>query len=81
MNCLENTLSIQVQMICIRRFDWSKKNLEENRAEANTIENSLVNLMKLLESAPKSDVKQIEVFYKIRIAELIFYFNSKNQNQ
>ena len=55
--------------------------MEENRAEANAIENSLVNLMKLLESAPKSDVKQIEIFYKIRIAELIFYFNSKNQNQ
>ena len=55
--------------------------MEENRAEANAIENSLVNLMKLLEIAPKSDVKQIEIFYKIRIAELIFYFNSKNQNQ
>ena len=55
--------------------------MEENRSEANKIENSLVNLMKLLESAPKSDVKQIEIFYKIRIAELIFYFNSKNQNQ
>ena len=36
------------------------KNSEENKAEVNTIENKLVNLVEALKSSPTSDVKRLK---------------------
>ena len=44
------------------------------------IKNSLVNLIKIFESTPKSDAEQIEMLIKIMdIVELILYFNNEDQ--
>ena len=56
--------------------------MEENKAQVNAIKNSLINLIKMLERALKSDVKRIEMLYKIRDAvELNLYFNNEDQKQ
>ena len=56
------------------------KSPEENKAQVNTIENRLVNLMELLKSRLTRDTKQIKNRNNmLEIAELILYFNQLNQ--
>ena len=56
------------------------KHSEENKAEVNTIENKLVNLIVALKSSPPSDVKKIKNRNNmLEIVERILYFNQQNQ--
>ena len=56
------------------------ESLEENKAQVNTIENRLTNLMKILESRSTSDMNKIKNRNQIlEIVEHIFYFNKLNQ--
>ena len=55
----------------------TKKNLEENRAQVNTIEYKLTNLIETIKSIPTSDAKKIKSRNNmLEIVELILYFNS-----
>ena len=57
-----------------------KKNSQENRAQVNTIENRLTNLIETLKSSPTSDSEKIKNRNNtLDIVELILYFNQPNQ--
>ena len=52
----------------------------KNRAEVNTIENRLTNLIETLKSSPTSDAKEIKNRNSmLEFVELILYFNQQNQ--
>ena len=53
------------------------KNPEENRAEVNTIENSLTNLIETLKSSPTSDAKKMLCRLPINLARLNAGINSE----
>ena len=57
-----------------------QKSFEENRAQVNTIENRLTNLIETLKSSPTSDSEKIKNRNNtLDIVELILYFNQPNQ--
>ena len=52
----------------------------KNRAQVNTIENRLTNLIETLKSSPTSDSEKIKNRNNtLDIVELILYFNQPNQ--
>ena len=77
MNCLKDTLGIQVQVICTRL--WIRQR-QENKARVNEIENRLTGLIEMLKSNPTSHTKKIKNRNHIlEIVERILYFNQLNQ--
>ena len=56
------------------------KNLEENKIQVNAIENRFTNLMRILETTLKSQMREIKKVSEILdIAERILCFNKVNQ--
>ena len=55
------------------------KHLEENKAQVNTIECRLTNLIKKIKRTPKNDTKIKNRNYILEIVEPILYFNQQNQ--
>ena len=55
------------------------KNLEENKAQVNTIESRLTNLIKKIKRTPKSDTKIKNRNYILEIVEPVLYFNQQTQ--
>ena len=57
-----------------------RKSLEENKVQVNAIENRFTNLIRILETTLKSQMREINKENKILdIAERFFYFNKLNK--
>ena len=59
MNCSKDILIVKSKLY-VQGFEWDKKILEENRAQLNTIEYKLTNLIETTKSSPTSDAKKIK---------------------
>ena len=65
-------------------FDYlSKSDIHKALNEVKNLEeNTLFNLIKILQDTPRNDAKQIEILYEIRdILEPILYFSNKDQDK
>ena len=74
-------MTIQAQLICIR-LSICRRNLEENKANADMFENNLVHLTKNIKNSSKDGVDKIEEINWVKdIVEFILHLSTRKKTK